>query len=353
MDQAPPASAAAVAAGKAGEGPCVRYFQSLGAKYDAAANAGRRRPYRQRRDKGVRRPPEARAERSKRTGAPVTEGDFNRKREAGIQALLQASPEQRRAMRAMGALGPAAIASAAIPGKASATVRAKVLKRSAAGAEMATPEHEAKARKRLDARKWSAFVARQTGDAAGPASPPAGVCLLAGMPGDASIAAFLTKRGFKVTRDAAAFVELCVKMNSTASRKRHLVLAKKGSESDAHVAARLAAMLMGAHFAEAKDFNKNGRACGLKYHVRFNKKEGPVFHAAVSAAMAARLPSVHAVLRYTATRPGSRIVLLAETASRKQFETARRTDEVTPLLVHRGGASRCRSQAAASPRQHR
>jgi hypothetical protein len=52
-----------------------------------------------------------------------------------------------------------------------------------------------------------------------------------------------------------------------------------------------------------------------------------VFHAAVSAAMAARLPSVHAVLRYTATRPGSRIVLLAETALRKQFETARRTDE--------------------------
>ena len=191
---------------------------------------------------------------------------------------------------------------------------------------MATPEHEAKARKKLDAKKWSAFVARQTGDAAGPASPLAGVCLLAGMPGDASIAAFLTKRGFKMTRDAAAFVELCVKMNSTASRKRHLVLAKKASESDAHVAARLAAMLMGAHFAEAKDFNKNGRACGLKYHVRFNKKEGPVFHAAVSVAMAARLPSVLAVLRYTATRPGSRIELLGEKALRKEFKAAQRTD---------------------------
>ena len=48
---------------------------------------------------------------------------------------------------------------------------------------------------------------------------------------------------------------------------------------------------------------------------------------AAEDAVAAELPSVSAVLRCAATRPGSRIELLTAKALRKQFKAARRTDD--------------------------
>ena len=116
-------------------------------------------------------------------------------------------------------------------------------------------------------------------------------------------------------------------MHSAAPRKTHLVVASKASVSDAHAAARLAAMLMGAHLTEAGDFLENGRRCGQKYRPRFKRSEGPVFQAAVTPAMALKLPSVCAVLRCAATRPGSRLELFSAKALKKVFKAARRTDE--------------------------
>ena len=119
------------------------YLDTLAAQHDSATPGPRRGPYRQRRDAGARRPPPA--ARAERTGAPTTEGGFSRKREESIAALVAASPTRRRAMRAKGVFGPAAAASAAVAGEASATVRAKVRKRSATEVKMETPEHDAKA----------------------------------------------------------------------------------------------------------------------------------------------------------------------------------------------------------------
>ena len=331
VDQTPPSVVLKAARAGGDQGPCGRYLQGVADKHDATTPGHGRRSYRQRRDAGVRRPPAVRAERAERTGAPATEGDFKRKREESIAELMAASPTRRRAMRAKGVFGPAAAASAAVAGEASATVRAKVHKRSATEAKMDTPEHDAKARKKLEAKRWSAFVKRQTGDAGGPASPPAGVCLLVGaaaeQQGTGSVADLVAKQGFKVTRDVVAFVGSCVQMHSKAPRKTHLVVAKKAPERDAHVAARLAAMLMGAHLTEASDFLENGRRCGQKYRPRFKRSEGPVFQAAVTPSMAAKLPSVCAVLRCAATRPGSRVELLSAKALKKDLKAARRTDD--------------------------
>ena len=104
------------------------------------------------------------------------------------------------------------------------------------------------------------------------------------------------------------------------------MLAKAKMSIDADAAARLAAVLMGAYLTEPSSFLRQGRTCGRQYRPRFRRRAGPVFQAAVTAAVEAKFPSVPAVLRTVATQVGSRIEYLSAAALQKEYDRARRSD---------------------------
>ena len=191
VEEAPPAKALRAACANwpaapatADEASCARYLRGLMEALPAPRGLA---PYKERRDKGTPLSAVQKASRQAKSGAPVGEAAFARQREASIAALLRASPAQRAALRAKSQFGAAAAAAAAVPGVASKTVCDKVRKRALQEADAETPAHAAIMRKKVEGRKWSAFVKGQTGDAGGRASPPAGVCLLAGsVPGGAA-----------------------------------------------------------------------------------------------------------------------------------------------------------------------
>ena len=86
------------------------------------------------------------------------------------------------------------------------------------------------------------------------------------------------------------------------SRKGHVVLAPAAGDSDYAVCARIAAVIMGAWYTDAKSFISEGRTSGCQYEVLARRSK---IQLAVSADLQERCPSVVLLMRTIAEVPGS------------------------------------------------
>ena len=97
-----------------------------------------------------------------------------------------------------------------------------------------------------------------------------------------------SRLGFKVVHDPVQFVSQ-VGRQALSSRKGHVVLAPAAGDSDYAVCARIAAVIMGAWYTDARHFISVGRTSGCQYEVLARQS---TFRLAVPADLQERCPSV-------------------------------------------------------------
>ena len=109
-----------------------------------------------------------------------------------------------------------------------------------------------------------------------------------------------SRLGFKLVQDPVEFVYQVGRQ--AMSSKGHVVLAPADGDSDYAVCARIAAVIMGAWYTDAKCFISDGRTSGCQYEVPARRSK---FRFAASADLQERCPSVVLLMRAIAEVPGS------------------------------------------------
>ena len=245
----------------------------------------RRANGKQRRDAGVSRTPVA------ASAAPTTEAAFGRKREAAIADAVSASPRKRARM----------------------AQEMNWVQQDGDREVMAAPKCVEAVAKRTQqqARKTAAKAAAKREDQVSrsclqPAldqkdAPPRLAGILLALPKEEQACRQASRLGFKLVQDPVEFVSQ-VGRQAMSSRKGHVVLAPAAGDSDYAVCARIAAVIMGAWYTDAKSFISEGRTSGCQYEVLARRSK---IRLAVSADLQERCPSVVLLMRAIAEVPGS------------------------------------------------
>ena len=286
-----------------------RYFRKTASIHCELHGKRRRQSARKRKEQRNKGVPKSRdrlqASRAK-SGAPIPEAEFKRRRAAAINEVVHSARSQRAKVMGKHVLGDVAAAVAAEVVVVPADLQTKINKRVAEatssydnGAEQAKRAREALAHK--SARS---FVGARGVDAAHMPSAPAGVALVRGA--DTHAHRLLTKSGFKTMFNPLDFVEQVLRVRSRAPRRGHLVLVPHGIHSDFIVSARIAASTLGTHLASPEDYLAQGASCGCSFGLSYNV-DGPKLHVAVSAAFASLCPTAPKILLRLAQAPRSRL----------------------------------------------
>ena len=242
---------------------------------------------------------------------PETDAAFGRKRAAAIAEVVAASPSKRARMidKAPHALGriiqEVAQESAQNPSAASAAVVASVAKREGQVRDhnLRGAEAAAKARAKREKKAVGASQPPKGSDQHLEPARKAGVLLVGpeDEAGEARRRAQLLR--FTLASDPLDFVARVLKLPSS-SKKGHVVIARL-AHTDYAVSAMIAAALLGCFHTTPQDFlNQDETPRGIMFKRQYkNTKQN--FHVAVSAALAADLPTVPLLLRNIALAPGS------------------------------------------------
>ena len=261
----------------------------------------------QRRDAGGTKT-EANLESSRaRSGAPISEAGFARKRAKVIDALTHMDKETIAAVRNEHVLGTAIASAVGQTVAVSATVQKKIEKRKAEASEsyLCQAKQAKHAQAKLKSKSERAFVGFRKDGMADGDSAPAGVALLAG-DDSTHVRAALQKARFKLTFNVLDFAEEVLRARCRAPRRGHLVLVPNCPRSDFSASARLAAALLGTHMSSAADYLAKGRACGCYFKPSYIAS-GPALELAVSDDTARAYPTVPKLLLRIAQAPSSRI----------------------------------------------
>ena len=239
----------------------------------------------QRRDAGVSRTPVA------ASAASATEAAFGRKREAAIADAVSASPRKRARMaQEMNWVQQ--------DGDREVMAAPKCVEAVAKRTQQQARKSVAKAAAKREDRVLRCCLqpALDQKDA-----PPRLAGILLALPKEERACRQASRLGFKLVQDPVEFVSQVGRQNMS-SRKGHVVLAPAAGDSDYAVCARIAAVIMGAWYTDAKSFISAGRTSGCQYEVLARRSK---FRLAVSADLQARCPSVMLLMRAIAEVPGS------------------------------------------------
>ena len=146
-------------------------------------------------------------------------------------------------------------------------------------------------------------------------APPRLAGILLALPKEEQACRQASRLGFKLVQDPVEFVSQ-VGRQAMSSRKGHVVLAPAAGDSDYAVCARIAAVIMGAWYTDAKSFISAGRTSGCQYEVLARRSK---FRLAVSADLQERCPSVVLLMRAIAEVPGSTWKLYSERKLAKRY----------------------------------
>ena len=254
-------------------------------------------PRAQRRDAGVSRTASSAA-----TSVRDSEAAFARKRAVAISAAVAASPTKRARM-----LQDAGVSWAPNEGVAAASACAERVAKRLSGEQLRFCESAAAAAKAR--AKRDDHVTRSRVQPARPRDKeparPAGVILLRAATAsidDSRAVRRARALHFETTHDPVVFVRKAAASTARTNRG-NAVLASPSEISDYAVCARIIAVVMGAYFAEAKDFLNKGRACGCQYKGKYRESQ-KTFRVAVSATVAQEFPTLPHVLKAIAMIPG-------------------------------------------------
>ena len=223
--------------------------------------------------------------------APTTEAAFSRKREAAIAAAVSASPRKRARM----------------------APEMNWVQQDGDREVMATSKCVEAVAKRTQqqARKTAAKAAAKREDQVVRSSlqpaldlkdvPPLPAGILLALPKDEQARRKASRLGFKLVQDPVEFVSE-VGRQAISSRTGHVVVAPAAGDSDYAVCARIAAVIMGAWYTDAKHFISAGRTSGCQYEELVRRSK---FRLAVSADLQERCPSVVLLMRAISTNPRS------------------------------------------------
>jgi len=252
----------------------------------------------QRRDAGVPRTIAA-------DEAPTTEAAFSRKREAAIAAAVSASPRKRARM---------------------APEMNWVQQDDDREVMAASKCVEAVAKRtQQQARKTAAKAAAKREDQVVRSSlqpaldlkdvPPLPAGILLALPKEEQARRKASRLGFKLVQDPVEFVYE-VGRQAISSRTGHVVVAPAAGDSDYAVCARIAAVIMGAWYTDAKHFISAGRTSGCQYEELVRQSK---FRLAVSADLQERCPSVVLLMRAIAQNPRSTCELYSVRKLTKEY----------------------------------
>ena len=240
-------------------------------------------PRAQRRDAGsVRTPPDQEAPAA--GSVRDSEAAFARKRAVAISTAVAASPTKRARM-----LQDAGVSWAPNEGVAAASACAERVAKRLPGEQSRFSESAAAAAKAR--AKRDDHVTRSRVQPARPRdlepARPAGVILLRSA--TASVADSQAVRRaralhFEMTHDPVDFVRKAA-ASSARTNRGNAVLASPSETSDYAVCARIVAIVMGAYFADAKDFLNKGPSCGCQYKDQY-RESCKTFRVAVSVSVA-------------------------------------------------------------------
>ena len=258
----------------------------------------------ERRDAGTTREPV-----SGRLG-PETEAAFGRKREAAVADVAASSPSKRAHMIRNAPLGLSRVAQEAAeenvlnPATASVAVVARVAKRDGPTKERNLRGAQAAAKARAKREETVAQSSTQPrlgrDDHLAPARKP-GIMLVRLTDKEARRKAQQLR--FQLTSDPLEFVAKVVLVPASTG-KGHVVLAPL-VDTDYSLSATIAAALLGCFYATPQDFiNQDEPPRGIMYTEKCTSAKES-FHVAVSAALAAELPTLPELLRALAVAPGS------------------------------------------------
>ena len=250
----------------------------------------------QRRDAGVSRAADS---------ARDTEAAFARKRAAAISAVVTASPTKR--ARLLQDADVSWAQSSTDDFAPAPALRERVAKRVAGEqdrfSDSAGAAAKARAKRENHVTRSSVQPANQR-DLDEVSARPAGVILsrtALASSSDRQILRRAHKLHFDAVHDPIEFVEKAA-ASSRASNRGNVVLASPSEISDFAVCARIVAVIMGAYFADPKDFLDKGRDCGCQYKEKYNGRK--TFRCAVSAAVGEEFPTLPHVLKAIAMIPG-------------------------------------------------
>jgi hypothetical protein len=206
------------------------------------------------------------------------------------------------------------------PTAPTAEFAARVQKRAAVedNRNLQAQERAAKARKKLLERVVKPNIqARRARDLDDLPRIPPGVALVREKDREAMDLA--RKLHFTCTNDPVEFVRKVV-AGSAATSKGHLVLVPVSENSDFGICGRTAARLLGAYWADASDFVKKGRKCGIQYLKQWNNATS-TYRIAVSVALAEEFPTLPALFQALAAASGSSFELYSERRLRKIYKS--------------------------------
>jgi hypothetical protein len=132
-------------------------------------------------------------------------------------------------------------------------------------------------------------------------APPRLAGILLALPKEEQARRKASRLGFKLVQDPVEFVSE-VGRQAISSRTGHVVVAPAAGDSDYAVCARIAAVIMGAWYTDAKHFISAGRTSGCQYEELVRRSK---FRLAVSADLQERCPSVVLLMRAISTNPRS------------------------------------------------
>ena len=112
-------------------------------------------------------------------------------------------------------------------------------------------------------------------------APPRLAGILLALPKEEQARRQASRLGFKLVQDPVEFVSQ-VGRQAMSSRKGHVVLAPAAGDSDYAVCARIAAVIMGAWYTDAKSFISAGRTSGCQYELLARRSK---FRLSVSAGL--------------------------------------------------------------------